>query len=119
MFNVIFYKTANNIEPVRDYINELNKKSKTDKGSRIKLNKIFSYMRLLQERGTKMGEPFIKRINDELWELRPINDRIFFFYWKDNTFVLLHCFAKKTKKTPTKEINKANGYLKDWLNRNN
>ncbi|WYD14179.1 type II toxin-antitoxin system RelE/ParE family toxin [Fusobacterium animalis] len=27
--------------------------------------------------------------------LRPLNNRIFFFYFKDNKFILLHYFIKK------------------------
>ncbi|MDZ5724784.1 type II toxin-antitoxin system RelE/ParE family toxin [Acetobacterium sp. K1/6] len=38
----------------------------------------------------------VKHIDGDIWELRPLADRIFFFYWKDNTFVLLHYFHKKT-----------------------
>ncbi|MFI3237795.1 MAG: type II toxin-antitoxin system RelE/ParE family toxin [Lachnospiraceae bacterium] len=29
---------------------------------------------------------------------------MFFFYWKDNKFVLLHHFLKKTQKTPQKKL---------------
>ncbi|MBQ6259576.1 MAG: type II toxin-antitoxin system RelE/ParE family toxin, partial [Lachnospiraceae bacterium] len=42
----------------------------------------------------------------------------FFFYWKDNTFVLLHYFVKKSQKTPKKEIEKAKRNRDDWLKRN-
>jgi len=30
-----------------------------------------------------------------------------FFYWKNNKFILLHHFAKKTNKTPPREIKQA------------
>lgn len=51
-------------------------------------------------------------------------DRIFngrlsyiFFYWKDNKFILLHHFVKKTQKTPQREIEQAAKNLKDFLER--
>ncbi|MBP5737985.1 MAG: type II toxin-antitoxin system RelE/ParE family toxin [Abditibacteriota bacterium] len=33
-------------------------------------------------------------------ELRPIKNRILFAAWYENTFILLHCFTKKSQKTP-------------------
>ena len=41
------------------------------------------------------------------WELRPLRDRILFAYVKDNTFLLLTYFIKKTQKTPAREIERA------------
>jgi phage-related protein len=41
----------------------------------------------------------------------------FYRYWKDNKFVLLHHFVKKTQKTPPREIEKARAELKDFLER--
>ncbi|MEM5770532.1 MAG: type II toxin-antitoxin system RelE/ParE family toxin [Bacillota bacterium] len=52
-----------------------------------------------------------------MWELRPLENRIFFFCWRDNTFVLIHHFIKKSQKTPTKEIEQARTNLKDFLER--
>ena len=59
----------------------------------------------------------MKHIEGDIWELRPLKDRIFFFYWKDNTFILLHYFIKKTQKTPQREIEQAKRNLKDFLDR--
>jgi len=49
--------------------------------------------------------------------LRPLDDRIFFFYFRDNTFILLHHFLKKTKKTPRREIEQAKRNKADYLER--
>lgn len=54
--------------------------------------------------GTRAGEPYIKHINGDIWELRPLRDRIFFVAWVNDSFVLLHQFVKKTPKTPKREI---------------
>ena len=37
--------------------------------------------------------------------------------FKDDTFVLLHHFRKKTQKTPKREINKAKSERDDWVSR--
>jgi len=50
--------------------------------------------------------------------LRPLAHRIFFFYWKDNKFILLHHFVKKTNKTPLKEIKQAQRKMEDFKERN-
>ena len=50
-----------------------------------------------------------------VWELRPGNNRIFYFYHKDNTYVLLHSFRKKTQKTPKQEITRAKSERDDYL----
>jgi len=60
---------------------------------------------------------FYKDKEGSLWELRPLKNRIFFFCWKDDIFVLLHHFIKKSQKTPEKEIEKARLRQKDFLKR--
>ena len=45
-------------------------------------------------------------------------NRIFFFYWKDNKFVLVHYYIKKSQKALKKEIKKAMKNIKDWIGRN-
>ena len=80
---------------------------RNDKDSRIKLNKIQDYLKILSECGTSAGEPYVKHLDGEIWELRPLRDRIFFAVWYENSFVVLHYFVKKTQKTPRAEIEKA------------
>lgn len=63
------------------------------------------------------GEPYIKHLEADIWELRPIRDRILFVAWKGNSFVLLHHFVKKTQKTPRREIEKAKRELDDLRKR--
>ena len=55
----------------------------------------------------------MKHLEGEIWELRPLRDRILFVAWLDGSFVLLHHFVKKTQKTPRREIDKAKRELKD------
>lgn len=89
-----------------------------DKEARIHFNKITAYMDFLEENGTRVGEPVTKHLDGEIWELRPLNNRILYAYYKDNTFLLLHHFKKATLKTPRKEIKQAMKNLKDYRERN-
>ena len=98
MYQIRFYRKKNGESPVEDYIRKL--ASQKGKDSRINLGKIRDYIKVLQEHGTRAGEPFIKKVDDkeDIWELRPLGNRIFFVAWINETFVLLHVFQKKTQK---------------------
>lgn len=115
MFKIKLYRYANGRQPIKNYLSDL--ASKADKDSRIKLSKIDYCFRALREYGTKAGEQYVKHIDDEIWELRPLRDRFFFFSWQNDTFVLLHHFIKKTQKTPPSEIEQAKRNLKDFIKR--
>ncbi len=114
-YSIYFYKNKQGEEPVRKYLYELAKNK--DKDSRIKLNKIRDYVKILEIYGTRAGEPYIKHIDGDIWELRPLRDRIFFVAWINNSFVLLHQFMKKTQKTPKREIKQAQKEYEDLKKR--
>jgi len=116
VYRIIFY-TDERGRSVENYINQLRFKADRDKHSRIKLRKIVAYIDKLEEQGTFLGEPFVKKLDDTLWELRPIRDRIIFASISDNRIILLHIFTKKTNKTPKKEIRIAYNHLNDFLER--
>lgn len=117
MYEIIFYKDKNGKSEIEDYIQILQDKGMSNKDSRIKVNKIISYINKLSIRGLEIGEPYIKHLDNEIWELRPLRDRILFAYWDNNKFILLHYFMKKTQKTPRKEIKKAKSNLEDYKRR--
>lgn len=119
MFGVEIYEDAAGRSEIGDWLEELNVKAQTSKESRIRLKKVAEYLEQLKAYGTMIGEPMVKHItNSSLWELRPTRDRIFFAYWKDNKFILLSHFVKKTQKTPSREIERAERILVDFLERN-
>lgn len=118
MFDVEFYEDRRGVQPVREVLVELRDKARTSKDARIQYQKILTHIRTLEAYGTRIGEHQVKHIDGNLWEIRPLAHRIIFFYWRDNKFVLLHNFIKKTQKTPAKEIQQATRNLKDFLERN-
>ena len=115
LHEIIFYKDINGNEPVLDYINEL--KENNSKDNRIKLNKINDYIQALSVYGTSLNENYVKHLDGEIWELRPIRDRILFAGIIDGKYVLLHQFVKKTQKTPLREIEQAKQELSDFIER--
>lgn len=115
MYSIKIYEDKYGKSEIKDYIRSLQQNQSKD--SKIKFNKIISYMRLLSENGLSIGEPYIKYLDNGIWELRPLKDRILFTYWNNNRFILLSIFTKKTKKTPRNEIEKAKRLLKNYIDR--
>lgn len=64
LYKIYFYKNAKNQSPVLDYMYEL--KSKTDKNSRIQLQKLSDYIDILRQYGLDAGEPYIKHLKDKI-----------------------------------------------------
>jgi len=117
MYKVRFYRDRNGNSEIVDFLDKMKERGKTSKSDRINRNKILTYIGALEQYGTRIGEPIVKHIDGDIWELRPLANRIFFFYWKDNKFVLLHHFIKKTKKTPPREIEQARVKMNDFIER--
>lgn len=115
MYNIEFYQKENGEVPVLDFMRQL--ADEKSKDSRINLNKISQYIKVLESMGARAGEPFMKHLDGEIWELRPIRNRIFFAAASENGFVLLHHFLKSTQKTPPREIEQAKREFADYLER--
>lgn len=117
MYKIEIYHDKNGKSEIKEYIEHL--KKKTDKNSKIKYNKIIAYIRELQKHGLKIGKPYIKHIEANIWELRPLRNRILFANLCDNSFVLLSIFMKSTNKTPKTDKEKAKRLLVDYKSRRN
>ncbi len=114
-YTVEFYEKKNGKSEIWDFLENLRLKAKTNKDARIQYRQISLYIQLLQDNGTHLPDNITKHIEDNIWELRPGNNRVFYFFFDNNTFVLLHAFRKKTQKTPRKEIERAKSERDDYL----
>ena len=115
MYNVEFYETQDGKSQLWEFLEDLRIKAATSKDARIQHKQASLYIELLQQNGTRLNENITKHLEDGIWELRPGNNRVFYFFFQDNTFVLLHQFRKKTQKTPKREIEKAKRERDDYL----
>lgn len=115
-YDIEFYKDKYGKSEIYEYIKKL--KSINSKENKQKVKKIDSYITLLSIYGLTLSEPYIKKIENEIWELRPLKDRILFASLYNNKIILLSVFTKQTKKTPKKEIIKAKKLLKEYKKRN-
>lgn len=117
MYTVMFYETADGRSELWDFLEELRMKAATNKDARIQHKQITLYIQLLQENGTRLNENITKHLEDGIWELRPGNNRVFYFFFENDTFVLLHHSRKKSQKTPKREIEKAKNERADYIAR--
>jgi phage-related protein len=107
-WNVKFFQTARGLYPVKEFIEQLDETTYA---------KILHSIQLLYNNGPFLKPPYIKKLQDKLYELRISGKpaiRIFYTISKDE-YYLLHAFKKKSQKTPTKELKTALDRLKEII----
>lgn len=109
-FEVNFYKQENGDCPVKQFLDSLDNKMKA---------KILKMIKLLQQNGNELREPYSKFLGDGIFELRVKQatdiTRILYFFVVGNKIILTNGFVKKTQKTPQSEIDLAKKYRDDFL----
>lgn len=115
MYKIEFYENQRGESEVWDFLETLRVKSKTSKDARIQYNQILFYIDLLAKNGTNLPVNITKHLEEDIWELRPGNNRVFYFYYDESQYVLLHHFRKKSQKTPKREITRAKAERDDYI----
>lgn len=107
----LYRNSKTNKSPVSSYLDNLNSKDRS---------KILKYIEFLKINKGYLDEPYSKHIKGKIRELRvdfsKNKHRIFYFTFIKRNIILLHCFLKKTKKTPINEIKKAENNYIDTIN---
>ena len=115
MYEVVFYSTPSGNLPVDEFISEV-----TDNQNPKEMASIYQAIKLLEKYGFDVvnNQPkMIKHLREGVYELRPGDNRILFFHFTGNKFILLHGFRKTTRQTPDKEIRIAIKRMKDYKRR--
>lgn len=115
MYTVEFYEKENGKSELWDFLEELRVRALKSKDARIQYKQLVQYIQLLQDNGTYLPETVTKHLEENIWELRTGINRVLFFFFRDNVFVLLHSFRKKTQKTPRRELAKAKAERDNYL----
>lgn len=116
-FEIVFYEDKNGKSDIYDFIETLRLKSLKSKDARIQYRQIALYIELLSNNGSTLSSDIMKKLTVDIWELRPGHNRILYFFCKNNKYILLHHFVKKTQKTPKKEIDRAIKEMNDYIER--
>ena len=115
MNRIEFYRKRDGTSDVLDFLDDLRQRSSSDKDARIQFRQMNLYIDLLRMNGTNLSVKIAKDLDDDIWELRPGNNRVLFFYHKGDAYVLLHHFRKKTQETPPREIKQAKRERDDYI----
>lgn len=111
-FLVEFYENKNGDRPAEDFLNSLDVKMRS---------KLLMILKVLQEKGNMLREPYSKYLEDGIFEVRGKvgNDisRVLYFFYHGGKIILTNGFIKKTQKTPRSEILKAKKYRADYWER--
>lgn len=110
---ILFYRTADGKCPVQEFLDALPGKA---------VQKVTWVLRLLEDMERIPATYFKKLLGmEEIWECRIRFGsniyRVFCFFDSHSVVVLTHGFAKKGMKTPRQEIDRAETYRRDYLNR--
>ena len=109
-FTIEYVELPNGRVPAREFVDSLDDKA----GARID-----AFIERLRVYGNRMQGKFVKKLTDDVFELRVKQfDRIFrvlFFYQPGMLIVITSGFQKKTQQTPPAEITRAEELRKLWM----
>ena len=117
MYEVEFYETKDGVSELWDFLEDLKQKAEHSKDARIQHSQIAFYIQLLQDHGIRLGENITKHLDENIWELRPGNNRVPFFSLRTTHLFCCISSERKPKKTPRREIERAKSERDDWISR--
>ena len=83
--------------------------------------KLVMTLKVLQEQGNRLREPYSKHLEDGIFEVRgkvgSDISRVLYFFYYGGRIILTNGFIKKTQKTPRNELEKAELCRKDFMER--
>ena len=93
-FEVQFYEKENGERPAEEFMLSVDDKMRA---------KLSGLVKVLEEKGNNLREPYSKYLEDGIFELRGKvgNDisRVLYFFYYEGKIILTNGFIKKTKKT--------------------
>ncbi|MDE0556566.1 MAG: type II toxin-antitoxin system RelE/ParE family toxin [Candidatus Poribacteria bacterium] len=112
MYEVVFFSTRSGREPVRDWLNTLAEHQKKT---------VFKDISLVASQFPKvLRRSLLRKMkgHKDIWEIRTRLDKVsvrIFFLEYDFKIILLHYIYKKTRKTPSKDLNIVGNRRREYL----
>ena len=107
-WEVVFYQTERGESPIEEFLNKLSHKARA---------KCLAYIGELERHGYRLPSSYIKKVEDDLWELRPefggIEYRFFYFTFIEEKIVLVHAITKKGQKLKRNDVDLAQARIGD------
>ena len=66
--------------------------------------KVYAYIGELKKQGNNLRRPIADYLRDGIYELRPKDNRIFYFFYLRDRAVLVHAIKKHVKKIPEYDL---------------
>jgi len=82
-------------KPVKEFIESLTTKEQA---------KVHAYITELKKQGNNLRRPMADYLEDGIYELRPKNNRIFYFFYLRDRAVLVHAIKKHIKQIPASDL---------------
>ena len=102
-FVVEFYETRDGQRPAEDFLDELDIKMRS---------KLVMTLKVLQEQGNRLREPYSKHLDDGIFEIRgkvgTDISRVMYFFYYGGRIILTNGFIKRPRKHPRVKLNGQN-----------
>jgi phage-related protein len=92
---VYFFVDERGHKPVDEFLMALTKKERA---------KALAYFIELNKQGYNLRRPLADYVGNGIYELRPRNNRIFYFFYLRDKAVLVHAIKKKTGRIPQEDL---------------
>ena len=93
--NIYYFVDERGQNPVKEFIDALPSKEQA---------KVFAYIAQLKEDGYNLRRPIADLLREGIYELRPKDNRIFYFFFLKNNAVLVHAIKKRTDKIASGDL---------------
>lgn len=88
---VYYFIDKDGVRPVKEFIDSLAQKEQA---------KVYAYITELIKQGNNLRRPMADYLGDGIYELRPKDNRIFYFFYLRDRAVLVHAIKKHAKIIP-------------------
>jgi len=92
---VYYFVGEDGCKPVKEFIDSLTDKEQA---------KAYAYIAELKNRGNNLRRPMADYLRDGIYELRPSDNRIFYFFYLRDRAVLVHAIKKHVKRIPEYDL---------------
>lgn len=92
---VYYFVDKDGTIPVKEFIDSLTQKEQA---------KVYAYITELKKQGHNLRRPMADYLEDGIYELRPKNNRIFYFFYLRDRAVLAHAIKKYVKRIPESDL---------------
>ena len=92
---VYYFIDQDGARPVKEFIDSLTQKEQA---------KVYAYITELKKQGNNLRRPMTDYLEDGIYELRPKDNRIFYFFYLRDMAVLVHAIKKHVNRIPEGDL---------------